>query len=41
MIGVGVAMDVARQRYAGSHRDPRAAKLAGVVAAGDGAAVYA
>ena len=41
MIGVGVAMDVVRQRYAGSHRDARAAKLPGVVAAGDGAAVYA
>jgi oligopeptide/dipeptide ABC transporter ATP-binding protein len=41
MVGVGVAMDAARQRYAASHRDARADKLPGVVAAGDGAAVYA
>ncbi len=41
MVGVGVAMDVARQRYAASHRDARAAKLPGVVAAADGAVVYA
>jgi oligopeptide/dipeptide ABC transporter ATP-binding protein len=40
-VGVGVATDVARRRYADAHRDARTDKLPGVVAAGEGAAVYA
>jgi oligopeptide/dipeptide ABC transporter ATP-binding protein len=41
MTGVGIAMDTARQRYASSHRGPRSAKLPGVIAAVEGAEVYA
>jgi oligopeptide/dipeptide ABC transporter ATP-binding protein len=41
MTGVGVATDTARHRYAGAHRGPRSAALPGVVAAAEGAAVYA
>jgi hypothetical protein len=41
MTGVGIAMDTARQRYASSHRGARSAKLAGVIAAVEGAEVYA
>jgi len=41
MTGVGIAMDTARQRYASTHRGPRSAKLPGVVAAVEGAEVYA
>ena len=39
MVGVGVAMDTARQRYAESHRNERAGQLAGVIAASEAAAV--
>jgi peptide/nickel transport system ATP-binding protein len=41
MTGVGLAIDTARQRYADTHRDARAAKLPGVIAAREGAAVSA
>jgi len=41
IVGVGVAADVARRRYADAHRDSRSDKLAGVVASGEGAPVYA
>jgi oligopeptide/dipeptide ABC transporter ATP-binding protein len=41
MTGVGIAMDTARQRYASTHRAARSAKLPGVIAAVEGAAVYA
>jgi hypothetical protein len=41
MTGVGVAMDTARQRYASAHRGVRSSKLPGVVAAVEGATVYA
>jgi oligopeptide/dipeptide ABC transporter ATP-binding protein len=41
MTGVGIAMDTARQRYASTHRGARSAKLPGVIAAVEGATVYA
>jgi hypothetical protein len=41
MTGVGIAMDTARQRYASTHRGVRSAKLPGVIAAVEGAAIYA
>ena len=41
MTGVGIAMDTARQRYASTRRGVRSAKLPGVIAAAQGAAVYA
>jgi hypothetical protein len=41
MTGVGIAMDTARQRYASTHRGTRSAKLPGVIAAVEGATVYA
>ena len=41
MTGVGIAMDTARQRYAAAHRGTRSAKLPGVIAAVEGATVYA
>jgi oligopeptide/dipeptide ABC transporter ATP-binding protein len=41
IIGVGVAADAARTRYASAHQDSRTANLPGVVAARDGEVVYA
>ena len=41
LTGVGIATDTARQRYAGTHRGERSAKLPGVMVAVKDATVYA